>query len=309
MRFLKLGAAAVLLAIVAFSIYGTVRATTPKAQASQLGLVGSEAEFKFLRAKGVPVSTYASWESWDMQRPPTELLAQASALGATPFINWQPLDNLEPKGPRFSLPTIIAGGDDAYITEWAEGIKAYGGPVYLRIAHEMNGSWYPWSEHGSAAYIKAWRHIWGIFNAVGADNAQFVWSPDGLIGHSQRSWQKGVVKWFPGDRYVDYVGMSTVVFKTSESYGIGYFFKRIDFLRRRYNKPVVLPETKVVAFARYEWLGQLRAELATRPWIKLLIWSDTESTAQAAGQFGTGNMNWTLQHDPRARVLLARATD
>ena len=39
----------------------------------------------------------------------------------------------------------------------------------------------------------------------------------------------------------------------------------------------------------------------------MLIWSETESTAQALGEFETGNMNWSLSKDPRARAMLRRA--
>ena len=44
------------------------------------------------------------------------------------------------------LARIIAGDFDAYIRRWARSTAAYGRPVRLRFAHEMNGDWYPWAE-------------------------------------------------------------------------------------------------------------------------------------------------------------------
>ena len=57
---------------------------------------------------------------------------------------------------------------------------------------------------------------------------------------------------------------------------------------------------------RYTWLTQLAGELRSRPWIVALIWSQTPSAAQKSGK-ATGDMDWSLLHDPKARRLLAAA--
>ena len=60
---------------------------------------------------------------------------------------------------------------------------ALGMPVAIRFDHEMNGNWYPWSaglpaNQGAAGqpnlYVQAWRHIWNLFNSVGA-NSDVIW--------------------------------------------------------------------------------------------------------------------------------------
>src|SRR5436853_485094 len=69
--------------------------------------------------------------------------------------------------PAYALRAIAAGEHDAYVREWARAAAAWGGPLYLRFAHEMNGDWYPWSVgvngNTSADYQAAWRHVVDIF--------------------------------------------------------------------------------------------------------------------------------------------------
>ena len=60
--------------------------------------------------------------------------------------------------------------------------SAWGKPLVLRFAHEMNGDWYPWSEgvNGNAAgqYVPAYRRVVSLFRSVGATNVTWVWSPN-----------------------------------------------------------------------------------------------------------------------------------
>jgi Glycosyl hydrolase family 26 len=272
-----------------------------------LGVTGTPAQYLRLRHQHLPLSILASWEAWSEGRSPEHALAQASALHAVPLINWEPEDAPDLSSPSYGLPQIVAGRFDYYITSWAEAIKAYKAPVYLRFAHEMNGTWYPWSKYGPAEYVAAWRHLWTIFHRVGASNARFVWSPDGLIGDEPLKWQEGVTRWYPGAKYVDDVGMSTVIFESNVHYGVGYLTERLDFLRYAFHKPIVLPEVKVAKAARYTWLRALGRALEMHPWVRMLIWSETPSAAEAKGQPGTGEMDWSLAADVKARTLLASA--
>jgi mannan endo-1,4-beta-mannosidase len=272
-----------------------------------LGITGTGAQYTTLRHQGLPLSIRATWESWSEGRSPEEILNEDREMKATPLVNWEPDDTANPSSPSYSLQAILEGRLDYYIRSWAETIKAYKKPVYLRFAHEMNGFWYPWSRSGPATYVAAWQHIWNIFHAIGAKNALFVWSPDGLIGQQPLHWQEGVVAWYPGTQYVNDIAMSTVAFASNVTYGEPYFFERLDFLHRHFNKPMILPEMKVTAAARYPWLRQLKTLLHHRSWIKALVWSETPSSAQKGGGFNTGNMDWSLIQDPEARKLLKAA--
>lgn len=273
-----------------------------------LGVAGTQTQYATLKQDGLPLKARATYESWSQQRGPAYILQQDAALHATPFITWQPVDPAHPQGHTFSIAAIDSGSLDWYIRPWAQQIKAYHKTVYIRFAHEMNGYWYPWSAAGPTLYKAAWRRVWRIFHEEHTTNVRWVWAPDGIQGQPALKWETHVQQWWPGAQYVDYVGMTTVEFATVIGYGLPYVFSRIDFLHR-YAKPFVLPEVKVAQGGQYAWLRQLPAELASRPWIKMLIWSETPSSAQAQPINGglLGNMNWLLESDPTARLLLARA--
>jgi hypothetical protein len=115
------------------------------------------------------------------------------------------------------------------------------------------------------------------------------------------------VPWYPGRAYVSYIGMSMVAFASNIGYGERYFFQRLDYLRDRFGDAVVLPEMKVTQARRYGWLRTLRFALAHRPWIGMLVWSETPSDAQRADPEATGQMDWSLQGDSLARTLLTAA--
>ena len=82
---------------------------------------------------------------------PTGPAASARA-GAIPMITWEPWS--APEGekhvaeqPDISLARIADGHFDKLIRAWARDVAAYRGPVYIRLMHEMNGTWYPWGVH------------------------------------------------------------------------------------------------------------------------------------------------------------------
>jgi hypothetical protein len=136
----------------------------------------------------------------------TARLKSASAGGAVPEITWMPCSFIlgcAANHDAFPLERIASGKYDSYIKSVAAAAKAFGRPVILRFAHEMNGSWYPWGNgvngNTPAQYISAWRHVHKIFAAVRATNVFWFWSPN-KEGHSLSSW-------YPGNSYTNFVGV------------------------------------------------------------------------------------------------------
>jgi beta-mannanase len=131
------------------------------------------------------------------------------AHGSIPMITWDPQDpsNGTANQPAYALQNIINGNFDAYITQWAQASKAWGYPYFLRFAHEMNGYWNPWSEQVNGnkpgQFILAWRHVRDIFTRLGVMNVTWVWTPN--IDFSTSTPLREL---YPGDAYVDWVGMS-----------------------------------------------------------------------------------------------------
>jgi len=127
--------------------------------------------------------------------------------GSIPMVTWNPDDpSLDINQPAYSLKQIIQGNFDPYILRWAQDSKAWGYPYFLRFAPEMNGNWNPWSEqvNGNKAgeFVLAWKHVHDIFRGQGVTNVTWVWCPN--INYSTSTPLRGL---YPGDAYVDWVGM------------------------------------------------------------------------------------------------------
>jgi len=136
--------------------------------------------------------------------------------GAMPMVTWQPWH--PDKGAYqtgYTLKKIVAGQHDAYIRKWARDAKAWGKPMYLRFAHEMNGTWYPWSPglngNTSSQYVSAWKRVHGIFQREGATNVKWVWSPYVACGGCA-----AFSSVYPGGSYVDWVALDGYNWGTSQ---------------------------------------------------------------------------------------------
>ncbi len=118
------------------------------------------------------------------------------------------------------VSVITNGVSDAYLRTWAKGAKAFGKEIWFRPLHEMNGNWYPWGgSYGSntpAQVVAAYKHIHDIFVAEGATNVKFVWSPNGESVPNTSA--NAIEKYWPGDAYVDYVGVDSYNAGTSASW-------------------------------------------------------------------------------------------
>lgn len=151
----------------------------------------------------------------------------AAARNADFLLSWEPWNPANGADqPTYSLQNIVNGNFDTYIANFALSIKAYGSPIFLRFAHEFNGDWYPWgtdqtnqgdytTKNTPALYVSAWQHVWNIFNTNGVTNVKWVWCPNAW--HDQSSTGAVTSASYPGDSYVDYVGIDFYNFGQSSS--------------------------------------------------------------------------------------------
>ncbi|MDQ3047887.1 MAG: T9SS type A sorting domain-containing protein [Bacteroidota bacterium] len=132
--------------------------------------------------------------------------------GYRPIITWEsmytsfaPLDPVQPR-----LNDLVSGSFDAYMDDFADRIKTYSDTVIIRLFHEFDGDWYPWSITENAddpnLLINAFRYIVNRFNARGVTNVLWAWSPNSNPSPSRfYNWS---VFAYPGDAYVNIVGTS-----------------------------------------------------------------------------------------------------
>ncbi len=155
------------------------------------------------------------------------LANQIYEAGATPMITWEPY-----KGgagifqEKYSLDRIINGTFDNYIRAYARDVRNWGKPILIRWAHEMNGDYYSWScslnGGDPGRYVKAFRHVRDLFRAEGAFNAYFVWSPNYASPPTVKKPCDNLDLLYPGDEYVDFIGVSAFNWGSDTSRGPGW---------------------------------------------------------------------------------------
>lgn len=202
------------------------------------------------------------------------------ARGRIPMITWW--------GTTYA--SINDGSQDALIHRAAHSLKAFAKPVYLRWAAEMNGDWFAWGgpENGNdpSGFVAAWRRIHDIFAADGVTNVSWVWapnadsSPGGVDTSSWNNWRN----YYPGDAYVDWVGIDGYNWGTTLCAACWQSFGEImDPIYRDYGarKPIMVAETASTESGgnKAAWIGAMRTWVKSHPAVKAVVWFDRTYTS------------------------------
>lgn len=235
------------------------------------------------RARADIVVWFADWEH--NREFDADQARAIAARGAVPEISWEPWDasvGTYREQPRYRLATIIAGEHDALLRRWGRGIAAYGGPVRIRFAHEMNGRWYPWAERFNdnrpGEFVRAWRHVRRVVREAGATNVEWIWCP--VTGQVPE-------RLFPGGGEVDILGLSGF------NGGVSAFSRRWRPFRLAFNEalddlhalapelPVELSEISSAEAGgdKAAWIGDMFEEIADRPYVRSLVWFEVVKEA------------------------------
>jgi hypothetical protein len=164
---------------------------------------------QFEAAAGKGVSILQRWEHWGLGsggRIDIKWLRRVAQAGAFPMITWVPWDPTLPdvaSQTGFLLRDIAAGAHDGYVADIASEVAEWDGPLFIRFAQEMNGTWYPWGKHQNSPdeYVAAWRHIRELFDEHGAGHVTWVWNV------SEKNHPESLSLWYPGDDVVDWVAV------------------------------------------------------------------------------------------------------
>jgi mannan endo-1,4-beta-mannosidase len=265
------------------------------------------------RSVGAAPQLVAKFEAFSNRRTIDPWLAQANRIGVRRLlVSWEPWAPVPASWgtalqarpqPGYRNIDLARGAQDRYMLRFARSLARFRGVVDLRFGHEMNGYWYPWSR-GAQAYVFAWRRMVRIFDVAGAHNVRFVWSVNPNLYDSARTWRRGLRAYWPGRRYVDAIGSTMIDFGGVKAYPVARFAPRLRWLHDHYRKPVVLTEVNTQYAGRVRWLSDLRAMLATMPWVQAVAWSQLPSRGKVH-QVGTGVVDWDVRADVAAGVELA----
>jgi Glycosyl hydrolase family 26 len=161
-----------------------------------------------------------AFPAWD--KDPAGWASAANFCDAVASVGGTPLLTLEPMQPDL-VARNWQPGTPAYdaAQAFAQAAGRWGKPLFIRFAHEMNGSWYPWCEWrdknknlerdpGEESgftpqdYRAAYRNVALLLRRL-APNVALVWCPNsGLLGGGRRD---PFAPFYPGDDVVDWVGL------------------------------------------------------------------------------------------------------
>ncbi len=254
---------------------------------------------------------YRDWyEGWSTALIEPRFIDPVLARGAVPMITWLPqLASGDPiHQPAYAPATIAAGAYDPFIHRAAQEAAALGQPLLLRLAHEMNGPWNPWGAevdgNTPAGYTAMWRHVVSIFRAEGATNVRWVWSPNvygagaSPTGNSALPFER----FYPGDRWVDFVGLDGYNWGSLHASGwssfADVFTSSYDAVTGLTDKPVMISETASTGTgdAKAAWIRAIPRVLRLRmPRVRALIWFDREKET-----------NWRIASSPSSEAAFRR---
>lgn len=238
-------------------------------KSSQGGVATRESQ---LKRKYAVNSHYHDWAD---PFPDAEDRADA-AQGRTPMDTWWGID------PR----KIVSGSQDGLIRARAQAVAAYGKPLFLRWGAEMNGDWYPWSGtavgNNPSVFVAAWRHIHDVFARAGVRNVAWVWAPNADShpgGTSTTSWNNWR-RYYPGDAYVDWVGIDGYNWGSQSWQSFGQIFGPVyaDYAGR---KPIMIAETASVEAGgdKAAWLADASRWVKAHRGVKAFVYFDTNQSS------------------------------
>jgi hypothetical protein len=248
--------------------------------------------------------------------------------GAVPYIAFLPTSGVfYGPGPkrhtperRYTLQRIIAGVFDGQLRAWADDARALGVPLLLSFGAEVNDDWGPWNARwngaaqtggygdpaypdGAERYRDAFRHLVTVFRDEGARNVAFVFHVDAVSPGS--AWNS-IDAYYPGDAYVDWLGIS-VVGTSAPGVPTKQLARKLDAsdayttLTRLSKRPIAIVQFGTVERASGEKAAWIRSALRTLrsgryPRVRAAVWwsmdgdagTRIDSTPEALAAFRAG---------------------
>ena len=135
--------------------------------------------------------------------------------GVIPFIRLmlRSNENNPCPDPEYTLKNINNGKYDVDFRAWGKAAKTFGSPLIVEWGTEMNGQWFAWNakwngeETGANRFREAYRKIVSLIrDEEKADNITWVFHTNDT-DDPETDWN-AVEDYYPGENYVDWLGMS-----------------------------------------------------------------------------------------------------
>jgi hypothetical protein len=203
---------------------------------------------------------------------PTDIVDTIIGHHGAPLVTWE---------PWVILTDVVDGDYDAYIDEWAQAISQTQTTIFLRLGHEMNGNWYPWSGDPEA-FKNAWRYVHDRMEVTnGVTNIAWAWTPNAQ-SIPDESWN-AYHNYYPGDEYVDWVGASGYNAASKATWdpkpscrSFDDIFSAILYdMADRYDKPQMVPEFASACdngCDKVLWITEAYYHAQFYPRLRALVW-------------------------------------
>jgi hypothetical protein len=176
---------------------------------------------------------------------------------------------------------VLNGEYDEFLTNYAQTVKDFGHPVLFRLGNEMNGDWCPYSSYNTSKdtqiFKEFYRYVYKFFADAGADNVIWIWNPNGK-SFPDFEWNDEVM-YYPGDEYVDVVGLTaynTGTYYSGENWtGFAQLYDPIYAKSTAlYSQPLMITEfaSSSVGGDKNQWIRDMFDHIQSYPNIKVAIW-------------------------------------
>jgi hypothetical protein len=159
---------------------------------------------------------FAAADSWANVTGPDWALSPWWGAGrrliySVPMFPHKPTDKAADSGK--SLAKCAAGDFDTHWADLGHNLVSHRLPTtVVRPGWEFDASWYVWAANGRRQdYVKCFQHLVSAMRTVPGQRFQFLWNPS--VGQHEFPAEQA----YPGDAYVDYVGVD--VYDTSWAAG------------------------------------------------------------------------------------------
>jgi hypothetical protein len=238
---------------------------------------------------------------------PTKTVESIWEDGKVPYLRLNPYPHViydvsyqgEDPGP-YSLQNIAAGKFDTQIRRWADAARNVGIPILAEFGTEVN-NFAPWSgisnggatttgygdptyPDGPERFRDAYRHIVTLTREEGATNITWFFHVDTPYYWTDESWNSP--RWYyPGDDYVDDVGLSLYAYPKVDGSGYTTFAEKLqDYhdpnvpgayaeVTSVSSRPVVIVEVgfnRVPVSARPAWVADAASTLKSGRFSRLI---------------------------------------
>jgi hypothetical protein len=184
--------------------------------------------------------------------------------GSVPYIRLMLRHQLkyDDNDPTYSLQNVIDGQFDADLQAWCADAREFGSPLLVEYGTEVNSDSFVWSgiyngsgrtdgygdpaiPDGPERFRDSYRHIIQTCRDEGAANITWVFHIDSL-NHPSEDWNRPV-NYYPGDEWIDWVGVSIYGAYTPGGTFVDIFSLRMDMIYADISefapdKPVIIAE-------------------------------------------------------------------